>query len=79
MILYKDDSLLAGLRTWLSTPELAALLGMAPGTVRGWPSGHCPRPGFELERRKDGASVWWKVCDAPDPTLALEPEGTVAS
>ena len=49
------------LGAWLTTPELAQLLGMAPGTVRGWSTGHCPRPGFELERRKDGASVWWKV------------------
>jgi len=51
----------ADLGAWLSTPELAALLGMAPGTVRSWSTGHRPRPGFELERRKDGASVWWKV------------------
>jgi hypothetical protein len=51
----------AALGAWLSTPELARLLGMATGTVRGWPGGHCPRPGFELERRKDGSSVWWKV------------------
>jgi hypothetical protein len=28
-------------------------------TVRSWSTGHHPRPGFELERRKDGAAVWW--------------------
>lgn len=54
----------ADLGAWLSTPELAQLLGMAPGTVRGWSTGHRPRPGFELERRKDGGSVWWRVTDA---------------
>ena len=48
----------ADLRACLTTPELAQLLGMAPGTVRGWSTGHHPRPGFELEKRKDGASVW---------------------
>lgn len=46
---------------WLSTPELALLLHVARGTVRSWSTGHRPRPGFELERRKDGATVWWKV------------------
>lgn len=56
----------ADLGAWLSTPELAQLLGMAPGTVRGWSTGHRPRPGFELERRKDGASVWWRVTEATD-------------
>lgn len=56
----------ADLRAWLSTPELARLLGVAPGTVRSWSTGHRPRPGFELERRKDGASVWWRVSDATD-------------
>ena len=28
-------------------------------TVRSWSTGHHPRPGFELERRKDGAAVCW--------------------
>jgi hypothetical protein len=51
----------AELGAWLSPNELARLLGVAAGTVRGWSTGHRPRPGFELERRKDGASVWWKV------------------
>ena len=51
----------AALGAWLSVAELARLLGVAPGTVRSWGSGHSPRPGFELERRKDGGSVWWKV------------------
>ena len=51
----------ADLGAWLTTAELAALLGVAAGTPRGWESGHSPRPGFELERRKDGASVWWLV------------------
>jgi len=56
----------ADLGAWLSTPELARLLGVVPGTVRSWSTGHRPRPGFELERRKDGASVWWRVSDATD-------------
>ena len=56
----------ADMGAWLSTPELAHLLGMAPGTVRNWSDGHRPRPGFELERRKDGASVWWCVTDSTD-------------
>ena len=51
----------AQLGAWLSGQELARLLGVAPGTVRSWSTGHHPRPGFELERRKDGAAVWWKV------------------
>ena len=36
-------------------------LGVAPGTVRSWSTGHHPQPGFELERWKDGGSLWWKV------------------
>ena len=51
----------AQLGAWLSGQELARLLGVAPGTVRSWSTGHYPRPGFELERQKDGGSVWWKV------------------
>jgi hypothetical protein len=51
----------AALGAWLSTPELAQLLGMAPGTVRGWGTGHRPRPGFALERRKEGNALWWRV------------------
>lgn len=53
----------ADLRAWLTTPELAAVVGMAPGTVRGWSDGHIPRPGFVLERRKEGGSVWWRVAN----------------
>jgi hypothetical protein len=49
----------AQLGGWLSGQELARLLVVAPGTVRSWSTGHHPRPGFELERRKDGAPVWW--------------------
>ena len=56
----------ADLGAWLSVAELARLLGVAPGTVRGWSSGHYPRPGFQLERRKDGATVWWRVAVAKD-------------
>jgi len=56
----------ADLGAWLSGAELAQLLGMAPGTVRGWSDGHSPRPGFLLERRKDGAAVWWRVTAATD-------------
>ena len=51
----------AQLGAWLSGQELARLLGVAPCTVRSWSTGHYPRPGFELERRKDGAAVWWRV------------------
>ncbi len=49
------------LGAWLSTPEPALLLGWADSTLSGWLSGHSPRPGFELERRKDCASVWWRA------------------
>ena len=56
----------ADLAAWLSPVELARLLGVAPGTVRSWSTGHRPRPGFELERRKDGSSVWWRVTDSTD-------------
>ena len=57
----------ASLGAWLSGQELAQLLGVAPGTVRSWSSGHRPRPGFELERRKDGAAVWWRVVPEAKP------------
>jgi hypothetical protein len=56
----------AALGAWLTPTELARLLGVAPGTVRSWSTGHRPRPGFELERRKDGASVWWRVSASTD-------------
>lgn len=56
----------ADLGAWLTAGELARLLGAAPATVRSWPNGHRPRPGFELERRKDGAAVWWRVTDGTD-------------
>ena len=45
----------------LSTSELAGVLGMAVGTVRGLPDGHTPRPGFTLRREKSGNAVWWLV------------------
>lgn len=51
----------ADLGAWLSSDELASLVGLARSTVSGWSSGHSPRPGFELERRKVGPSVWWRV------------------
>jgi len=51
----------ARLRVWLSVAELAALLRLSVGTVRGWSSGHCPRPGVVLERCKQGGVVWWLV------------------
>jgi hypothetical protein len=51
----------------LSNGELAQLLGMAPGTVGGWPDGHQPRPGFVLRREKVGAAVWWTV-ERPGPS-----------
>ncbi len=46
---------------WLSTGELAMVLGMHRSTVGRWEAGHCPRPGFRLQRRKDSGSVWWLV------------------
>lgn len=53
---------------WISTSELAAVLGLAPSTLRSWQNGRPPRPGYRLEKRKDGAAVWWKVCVVPsDP------------
>ena len=55
----------ADLGAWLSTPELAAVVGMAPGTVRGWADGHTPRPGFVVARRREGSRTWWRVADAP--------------
>ncbi|MCP9800010.1 hypothetical protein [Synechococcus sp. RedBA-s] len=58
---------------WLSTTELARLLGASSGTVRGWSSGHRPRPGFELERRKDGGSVWWRVMAEAKPKKGSKP------
>ena len=45
----------------LSTAEMAGVLGMAVGTVRGLPDGHSPRPGFVLRRQKAGNAVWWMV------------------
>jgi hypothetical protein len=45
---------------WLNTRELADLVRMAPGTVRGWRDGHSPRPGFRLVRKTDHG-VWWQV------------------
>lgn len=56
----------AELGAWLTGAELAQLLGVAAGTVRGWSGGHSPRPGFLLERRKDGAAVWWRVTASAD-------------
>lgn len=50
----------AELGAWLNSRELAALLQLAPGTVRGWADGACPRPGFRLERRTH-RGVWWRV------------------
>jgi hypothetical protein len=51
----------AGLGAWLTTAEMAQLLRVSPGTVRSWGDGHQPRPGFRLERRRDGSAVWWRV------------------
>jgi len=45
----------------LSTAEMADVLGMAVGTVRGLPDGHSPRPGFTLHRQKSGNAAWWMV------------------
>jgi len=51
----------ADLRARLTTPKLAQLLRMAPGTVQNWCTIQRPRPGFELVRCKNGAAVWWRV------------------
>jgi DNA-binding transcriptional ArsR family regulator len=51
----------ADLGVALSTAEMADVLGMAVGTVRGLPDGHQPRPGFSLRRQKNGNAVWWHV------------------
>lgn len=51
----------AQLGAWLSPTELARLLWMAAATGPSWRSGHRPRPDFEMERRKDCASTWWRV------------------
>jgi hypothetical protein len=50
----------AELGAWLNSRELAALLQLSPGTVRGWTDGACPRPGFRLQRRSDHG-LWWRV------------------
>jgi hypothetical protein len=63
----------AELGAWLSGQELAQLLGVAPGTVRSWSTGHRPRPAFELERRKDGAAVWWRVVPEAKPKKGPKP------
>ena len=63
----------ADLGAWLSGQELAQLLGVAPGTVRSWSTGHRPRPGFELERRKDVAAVWWRVVPEAKPKKGSKP------
>ena len=54
------------LGAWLSTRELADVVGASPATVRGWRDGHTPRPGFRLKRKAD-RGVWWQVVsDAAD-------------
>jgi len=63
----------AQLGAWLTTAELARLLGMARGTVGSWSTGHRPRPGFELERRKDGGAVWWRVVPEAKPKKGPKP------
>jgi hypothetical protein len=68
----------AQLGAWLSTAELARLLGVARGTVGSWDSGHAPRPGFELQRRKEGSpnrggAVWWRVVAEAKPKEGPKP------
>jgi hypothetical protein len=46
---------------WITTGELATLLGVHRSTVGKWGDGHSPRPGFQLRRRKDSGPVWWLV------------------
>lgn len=52
----------ADLSVWLSNDEAAAMLGVAPSTMRGYKDGHCPRPGFRMERYSEGG-VWWRVIE----------------
>ena len=72
----------ADLRAWLTTPEVAQLLRMAPprfggvGTVATPPG---PVSGWSAGRMVGRSGGRWHVCDATNPTLALEHEGTVAS
>ncbi len=56
----------ATLGAWLTTAELAGLLRVAPSTVRSWADGHQPRPGFRLDRRREGVAVWWRVTAGTD-------------
>jgi hypothetical protein len=63
----------ADLAAWLTTAELAAVAGVSPGTVGGWPDGHRPRPGVLLRRRKDRGRVWWRVERAGDRWHRLVP------
>lgn len=51
----------AALGAWLTTGEAAQLLRVSPGTVRSWADGHQPRPGFRLDRRREGPTVWWRI------------------
>ena len=46
---------------WLNTGELATVLGMHRSSVTRWEDGHSPRLGFQLERRKDSGSIWWRI------------------
>jgi hypothetical protein len=66
----------ADLGVWLSNAEAAAMLGVSASTMRSYEHGHCPRPGFSLERRSEGG-VWWRVCssDAPAPSLSPAKDG----
>jgi hypothetical protein len=57
----RDLSEAADLEAWLSNVELSHLPGLAHSTVSGWSTGQSAIPGFELERRKYGDSVRWKV------------------
>ena len=47
---------------WLSSAELAAVLGLA-GIPSGWSDDHRLRPGYSLERQQErpGAERWWRV------------------
>ena len=46
---------------WLSTTELAMVLGVHRSTVGRWVDGDSPRPGYQLQRRKGSRSDWWLV------------------
>lgn len=50
---------------WLTNKELAAVVGKAESTVRGWDAGQPLRPGYRLERQASERVVWWRIVREP--------------